>query len=51
MLTAIKFRMIEKLKDMHAEMDRYIDELGDLHTQGVVDGWEATLSVVSIAGL
>ena len=35
--------MIQKIKNLHDELESASEQLGDLQTQGVVDGWDEML--------
>ena len=37
--------MIQKIRDMQSSLDTINDEIGDLHTRGVIDGWDGTLEL------
>ena len=41
-------RMVNKLEEASSAMDTCSDELGDLHTLGVIEGWDETLCVILI---
>ena len=40
--------MVNKLEEASSAMDTCSDELGDLHTLGVIEGWDETLCVILI---
>ena len=40
--------MVVRLGELRCSMDAVNDELSELHTQGVVDGWESILSRSSV---
>ena len=39
----VQLRMIAKLEELRSSLDHTNDDVGDLHTRGVVEGWDASL--------
>ena len=40
-------RMVSKVNDMHKALDSLNDDLSEMHTQGILDGWDELLNQTS----
>ena len=39
--------MVSKVNDMHKALDSLNDDLSEMHTQGILDGWDELLNQTS----